>query len=278
MYSAEDEQQRAWLVSREAPQCVKVSRQSSDDLSSLSSLVFSHGNCTRDAGAVEALSRILVAKEQFRAEVRIKEIDAMASVEKTRLTEGGSTERCRIVQEQQSLRFNQMAGVMDTSVKEGSQTVREVAAGVERTRREAIASLERVDTLKAKTLEQSTGSARTALVVLLAGVVAARPGGGRPTRRHSWIRRVSALSCIAALYWAAGRAARAVARRAFRCLIPQLQRALAERVGAERHPDRGSQQAPKAPPAVPGSAPATAAADEVVASSAARSAARRRSF
>eukprot|EP00927_Polykrikos_kofoidii_P069379 TRINITY_DN64833_c0_g1_i1.p1 TRINITY_DN64833_c0_g1~~TRINITY_DN64833_c0_g1_i1.p1 ORF type:complete len:282 (-),score=37.48 TRINITY_DN64833_c0_g1_i1:391-1134(-) len=140
----------------------------------------------QDAQVAQAMAEVLVAREQRMSAVgvaecmvRMKELDAVASVENTRTIELGSTERCRIQQEQKSMRMRSIAEVMDRSVKERAATQRLTVTEVERTKRTEVAAHERVETVRAQVAASKATSLRfvsaLALVVTLSVRSASRP-------------------------------------------------------------------------------------------------------
>jgi len=132
-----------------------------------------------DPSVADAMSRAIVAREHTKATValadcmvRIKELDVMGDTEKTRITQSGLSDRMRILQEQQSKRFSRMAEVWDVSSKEQAVTQRAATQVKEETKREAVASMERVENVRIQTQAQVSGSRSMALVALASGIIA----------------------------------------------------------------------------------------------------------
>lgn len=72
--------------------------------------------------------------------VQIKALQGHAEVEQQRLVEQGSTDRCRITEENRSRRFERLADVAKVSVLEGSQTQRAAIASHENVARDSVAA------------------------------------------------------------------------------------------------------------------------------------------
>jgi len=154
-----------------------------------------------DSKATDAVSRILVAREQRKAAVgvaeclvRIKELDAAASVEVTQLKEENATARKRIEQEHKTLRLKRLANVMDLSVREQAHTAREAIVAQEQTKREAIGVQERVETLR---IRSSNHSFHALVFAAFAMTLLARPW--RRFRARVW--SLSMVSATLALAW-----------------------------------------------------------------------------
>mmetsp|Transcript_42447 Transcript_42447/g.79702 ORF Transcript_42447/g.79702 Transcript_42447/m.79702 type:complete len:353 (-) Transcript_42447:95-1153(-) len=77
--------------------------------------------------------------------VRIKEIQGITKLEERRLLEQGSTERCRIVEEQRSLRLERLACAQESSAAEHARTTLAVAASRDRLQHEALAARLRLE-------------------------------------------------------------------------------------------------------------------------------------
>eukprot|EP00928_Gymnodinium_smaydae_P008400 TRINITY_DN13063_c0_g1_i1.p1 TRINITY_DN13063_c0_g1~~TRINITY_DN13063_c0_g1_i1.p1 ORF type:complete len:261 (-),score=44.46 TRINITY_DN13063_c0_g1_i1:79-861(-) len=156
-----------------------LARCDSDEISPACGLLFPAQN-GQTAAQAEALAQVLVARERRKAAeavaecmVRIKEIDATADVRKVSLSERGRTERCEIVEEQRSRRYQRFAEVATTAVREGAETTRLAAQGREETKREALAVHARVETLRIEAAQRSAGFWRLVLAAF-SGALAAR--------------------------------------------------------------------------------------------------------
>mmetsp|Transcript_15337 Transcript_15337/g.42048 ORF Transcript_15337/g.42048 Transcript_15337/m.42048 type:complete len:242 (-) Transcript_15337:14-739(-) len=218
MYCLDDERENLALASlrRDAGTAEEVlPRTSSDDV------LRSCGAMSQvsDANTADAISRALVAREQRRAAVgvaeclvRIKELDALAEVETTRLTQQGATERQRVEEEQKSQRVERLAKVLDLSIKEQAHTVRASVATMEQTKREAIAVHERLETTRIKASEWNFGLASHIFVAALAATLA---GGRRRASSSRFLRFAWLVALIMlGLWWSkmlrAGRVVRGV--------------------------------------------------------------------
>lgn len=181
-------------------------RASSEDFSAACGMFFSGNNDPRTA---EAFASALVAREQRKAAVgvaellvRAKEIDAMAQVETTRLIERGSTDRTKIEQEQQSIRFQRMANVMDLATTEDAQTSREATVLVEQTKREAISAHERVENVRIKTSAWHLGTLRYVFAAMLGAIVVRGVGRrGRRRRSYSILSPLAIMAALIVLVW-----------------------------------------------------------------------------
>lgn len=170
-----------------------------------------------DPAMADAMARAVVAREQSKAVqhvadcmVKIKELDVMGDTEKTRITQGGLSERHKIMQEEQSKRFQRLAQVWDLSTKEKATTDREATVTKEETKRVAVASKERVEGMRVQASAQTSNYRSLALVALgtgmsTRGVLSFLPFGGQRRRRGgmSWLSLVMFLcGCIyAARRW-----------------------------------------------------------------------------
>lgn len=217
MYSSEDEQQQLYLASSAETQVARCPdsgngipdfRTNMDESSGF--MMLRKGG---DRHAMEAMSNVLIAREQTRSQVgvaeclvRIKELDAMANVEMARLSQTGETERCRIKEDNQTSRSQRLAAVTEMSIKETATTKRQEVTETSKTKREAIAVHERVETLRIKTSEWKVGGPQGMILVFLLGTFSARisldPTRG-PRRLGGWLIKFSAGVAVvfAAIWW-----------------------------------------------------------------------------
>eukprot|EP00929_Paragymnodinium_shiwhaense_P085220 TRINITY_DN45654_c0_g1_i1.p1 TRINITY_DN45654_c0_g1~~TRINITY_DN45654_c0_g1_i1.p1 ORF type:complete len:297 (-),score=95.10 TRINITY_DN45654_c0_g1_i1:278-1168(-) len=175
MYGEEEAQHREYLAaSCEEVACAQVTdvsrrrhvqRTSSIDSTDIKLMLPAGG----DRGNAAAVAEVLVAREKRKAAVgvaecmvRMKELDALASVEKTRLTETGATERFKVAQEQQSLRAKRWAEVADTAIVQKKEMHVETVRQTEDTKRQAISASERVETERIKSADWQLGLVRWA--------------------------------------------------------------------------------------------------------------------
>lgn len=161
-----------------------------------------------DPAVADAMARAMVAREQRLAAtqvaeclVRVKELEASADVEITRLKENGSTERCRIAEEHQTNRFARWSDVKQFTVKEESETKRAEVEMTEQTKRQAVAAHERIEAVR---ISAASSSSRFAYFAL-AAAGGAFATAGLTRRRHQRRGRSVAwylvmLSLVAASY------------------------------------------------------------------------------
>lgn len=131
-----------------------------------------------EPAVADAMARAIVAREQSKAAVaiancmvQIKELDVMGDTEKTRITQNALSDRCRILQDEQSKRFQRLAEVWDVSTKEQAVTARTTVEVKETTKREAVASMERVEALRVKSQAEVSSNRTLAMAALCFGIL-----------------------------------------------------------------------------------------------------------
>jgi len=86
--------------------------------------------------------------------VRVKAIEVPALVEVQRLREEASTSCCRALEEERSRRFDRLAGYAELAVTERNRTLREREADKERTKRETVAALAKVEETRIRSRQE----------------------------------------------------------------------------------------------------------------------------
>lgn len=138
----------------------------------------------------------MVASEQRRATlgvadclVRIKEIESIARVEHSRISEHGAVERCRIQETQRSVRAAKAASVAQANVAEECRTRGKAIEAAKSVAHRAIAAEQRVEEVRLKHAASSSDSSATARFIAAAclGVLA---GGWarRPHQSRTWVQ------------------------------------------------------------------------------------------
>jgi len=164
-----------------------------------------HGErCEVVLRADEAVARIALAREKRKTKlgiaeclVRMKELDSLAVVECRRLEETGASERCRIVEEHRSSRFERSTGVQHASIVEREKTERQKVAADRETEREAVAAHAMIETRRLRSEEGQAGFGSYCIAIVLGMTISELAASTvLRSRRDTWRRNSLLKWCL----------------------------------------------------------------------------------